>query len=162
MNADMVKEMEKDAELALSHPPNPELPNYEQEFVICELHLVRAQQAHACNKTTCLVYQHHTKEWACKRQAPFPLTEQTSVSKDGKVHPKCTFGYLNNGNPSILVYAACNNDIKFISNGTEAWAVIWYITAYQTKKQQHSHNLSALLAEGLAYHFNSDDYVNNL
>jgi hypothetical protein len=62
MNADTVKEMEKDAELAWSCPPNPESPNYEQEFAIRELHLVRAQQVHACKKTTCLVYQRRTKE----------------------------------------------------------------------------------------------------
>jgi hypothetical protein len=162
MTADTVKEMDNDAELAWSRPPDPDSPNYKQEFAMRELHLVRAQQVHSCKKTTCLVYQPRTKEWVCKRRAPFPLTEQTLVSEDGEILPKRTFGYLNNWNPSILVYAACNNDIKFVSNGSEARAVIWYITAYQTKKQQRTHNLSALLAEGLAYHFLSSDYIDDL
>jgi hypothetical protein len=49
-----------------------------------------------------------------------------------------------------------------ISNGGQAKSITWYITVYQTKKQQKSHNISALLAEGLAYHFDSSDYIDEI
>jgi hypothetical protein len=127
-----------------------------------ERRLVRSQQVHTCKKSTCLVYRPHLREWVCKRRAPFPTSPQTTVQSDGSITIKRTYGFLNNWNPSVLIYGACNNDIKFISNGLIARVIIWYITAYQTKKQQRGHNLSALLAEALAYHFKSSDHINNI
>ncbi|EUC58245.1 ATP-dependent DNA helicase pif1, putative [Rhizoctonia solani AG-3 Rhs1AP] len=162
LNAETIEALKKDAELGYSRPPCPGSANYDRDFAVRELHLVRAQQFHKCSTSTCLIEVPHTKEKVCKRRAPFPLAAETVVSKDGQISPKRTYGYLNNWNPFILVLLGCNNDIKFISNGFDARAIIWYITAYQTKKQQRSHNASALLADGIAYHLESSDYIDNI
>ncbi|CAE6416282.1 unnamed protein product [Rhizoctonia solani] len=162
LNAQTIAELEKDAELGYSRPPCPGSADYDRAFDIRELHLVRAQQFHKCLQSTCLIEVPYTKEKVCKRRAPFPLTPETVVSEDGQILPKRTFGYLNNWNPFILVFLGCNNDIKFISNGFDARAIIWYITAYQTKKQRRTHNASALLADGIAYHLASSDYLDDI
>ncbi|KDN38232.1 hypothetical protein RSAG8_09631, partial [Rhizoctonia solani AG-8 WAC10335] len=162
VNAEAIAALEKDAELGYSRPPCPGSANFDREFAVRELHLVRAQQVHKCHTSTCLIEVPHTKETVCKRRAPFPLSPETAVSEDGEIMPKRTYGYLNNWNPFILVFLGCNNDIKFISNGFDARAIIWYITAYQTKKQRQSHNASALLADGIAYHLASSDYIDNI
>ena len=64
-------------------------------------------------------------------------------------------GILNNNMPVVLVYAWCNHDVKLLTNanGDVTMRVAWYITKYAMKCQQKASNLSALLAEGLAYHF---------
>lgn len=162
LTEETIKAAERDSELAWSRPPDPSHPHYERERARREWHLVIAQQVHSCRKSTCLVYQNRSQAWECKRRAPFLLSDHTVVLANGDIIPWRTYGYLNNWNPEILVYVACNNDIKFISNGFDARAIIWYITAYQTKKQQRSHNWSALLAEGLAYHFDGSDYIDDV
>ncbi|QRV90748.1 Helitron helicase-like domain at N-terminus [Ceratobasidium sp. AG-Ba] len=160
MTEEAINETSPESDLAWSRPPNPELPGFPEEFAMRERRLVRAQQVHLCKKSTCLRWK--GGEWVCKRRAPFPISPETTVSASGLVTPKRTYGYLNNWNPSVLVYGSCNNDIKFISHGAEARAIIWYITAYQTKKQLRSFNWSAVLAEALAYHFDSSDYLDNI
>ncbi|KAG1820774.1 hypothetical protein EV424DRAFT_1322681, partial [Suillus variegatus] len=44
------------------------------------------------------------------------------------------------------------NDIKLIMNGRDTNDVAWYMSAYYTKKQGKTHNLSALMADSLIYH----------
>jgi hypothetical protein len=51
--------------------------------------------------------------------------------------------------------------MNFISSGSKARAIRWYITACQTEKQNRGDNVSALVAEQLAYHSNSDDHIND-
>lgn len=157
-----IKSTDRENDLAWSRPPDPDADNYLEQLCDCELRLARAQQVHVCKKSTCLVYRPAQDGWVCKRHAPFPLVLITRVTSAGKVEIKRTYGYLNTWNPSVLTYCACNNDIKFISNGFEARAIIWYITAYQTKKQKRNYNLSAILAERLQYHFGSSDYIHDI
>ncbi|KAG9092535.1 hypothetical protein FRC06_011888, partial [Ceratobasidium sp. 370] len=145
LTAEGIKEMDCEPELSWSRPPNPDSPTYKEDLTTRERRLSRSQQVHTCKKSTCLIYHPHLREWS-----------------DGTITPKCTYGYLNNWNPSVLIYGASNNDIKFIGNGFEVRAIIWYITAYQTKKQQRSFNWSALLAGALAYHFKGTDYLHDL
>ncbi|KAB5588280.1 Vacuolar membrane-associated protein IML1 [Ceratobasidium theobromae] len=162
MTEDTIKVQSREPKLAWSRPPNPNCPNYETDFKDWEQRFARAQQVHVCKRATCLKYNSLKNKWFCKRRAPFPLSPETVVQNNGTVQLKRTYGYINAWNPSVLVYGGCNNDIKFISNGAEARAIIWYITAYQTKKQCRSHNISALLAERLVYHFEGTDYIEDM
>ncbi|KIO09446.1 hypothetical protein M404DRAFT_21969 [Pisolithus tinctorius Marx 270] len=52
----------------------------------------------------------------------------------------------------------CNNDLKINTNGADTKDVAFYITAYATKKQKKSHNLSVLMASALPYHINNPKY----
>ncbi|KIO11877.1 hypothetical protein M404DRAFT_72474, partial [Pisolithus tinctorius Marx 270] len=65
---------------------------------------------------------------------------------------------INNYCPLILTNLRCNNDIKINTNGKDTKDVTFYVTAYATKKQKKSHNLSALMASALAYHENDPRY----
>jgi len=49
-------------------------------------------------------------------------------------------------------------DIKLNTNGSNTKDVAFYITAYATKKQKKSHDLSALMASALPYHINNLKY----
>jgi hypothetical protein len=75
---------------------------------------------------------------------------------------KRTYGYLNVWMPSLMPVARCNHDVKLLTNGEETKDCTWYITGYATKKQQKSHNWSALLANTVAYHMKDSIYVNDI
>jgi hypothetical protein len=74
------------------------------------------------------------------------------VNEDGRCGPKRLYGFVNAWNPAVLVNARCNNDIKFLTYGSDTKNISFYITMYATKKQGKTYNLSAIMAEGLAYH----------
>lgn len=156
-----IKTIAREKELAYSRPPNPKSAAYKAERRERERAVVRSQQVHTCTPKTCLRLNKKTGKLDCKRHAPFPLHESDFANSDGTIGPRRTYGYLNSWNPTITECLCCNNDIKFLTSGRETRATIWYITCYATKKQSASHNMSALMADGLAYHEKmSDDLMN--
>ncbi len=84
------------------------------------------------------------------------------MDERGNWNPKREDAFINNFVLEILVYARCNHDAKLLTNGDGTMKVAWYISKYTTKQQQKCSNPSALLAEGLAFHYSEDKYVNNL
>jgi len=143
-------------------PPHPDDPQFEKKFENLKIQLVRSQQIHTCKHRACLQWDYKTMSWKCKRRAPFPLSETDYVDKRGNWNPKCEDAFINNFVPEILVYARCNHDTKLLANGDVTMKVAWYISKYMTKQQQKCSNPSALLAEGLAFHYLEDKYVNDL
>ena len=91
-------------------------------------------------------------QYHCKRRAPFDCADDDFVNADGTCGPKRLYGFVDSWNPAILVNARCNNDVKFLTNGHQTKNIAFYITMYATKKQLKTHNLSGVMAEGLAYH----------
>ena len=64
--------------------------------------------------------------------------------------------------PGITINARCNNNIKFLTNGRETSNISFYITAYSTKKQGCSYNLSAIMTQGFAYHVKQTTYADEI
>jgi hypothetical protein len=87
----------------------------------------------------------------CKRRCPFPLSGCDRVNKAGNWGPKRFCSYLNNWNLTTMLAMCANHDFKLIMSGKETATLTYYIANYATKKQQKSSNVSALLAESLAY-----------
>ena len=88
----------------------------------------------------------------CKRQAPFPLSQDDWVDSSGRWGPKQLCAFLNNWNPLLLTAIQANHDAKIIMSDGETNVLTWYITNYASKKQQRSSNVSALLAKRVAFH----------
>lgn len=59
---------------------------------------------------------------------------------------------MNGWVPGILVNGQCNNDGKLLTNGYDTRQVTFYTMVYAAKKQNRTHNLSAIMAKGYAYH----------
>jgi len=121
-----------------------------------ERQLLRSQQVHSCSRATCLRIQ--KGQFVCKRGAPWPLSDKDFVDERGNWGLKRTNGYINGYNPILLTSLHCNNDIKLITNGMDTKDVAFYITAYATKKQKKTYNLSALMASTFPYHLNNPHY----
>jgi hypothetical protein len=85
----------------------------------------------------------------CKRRAPWPLEEATTVEPNGTIHLARRYGYLNGYNLGLLVG---NIDTKFNTNGEETKDSVWYCTGYALKDPEKTYNQSALLAKGFLFH----------
>lgn len=140
---------ESTSDLSYSRPLHPDSEQYEEECNILESKLARNLQYHRCNEKTCR-WNKGTSE-KCKRGAPFKKAIDNWVDSDGENGPRRLSGWLNSWNPHILLCGRCNHDIKCLIGGTWTKALVWYITAYATKKRKSSSNTSALLAKRFAF-----------
>lgn len=165
LTKETMKQMPRDKELPFSRPPDPTKltdEEYINEVASRERMAVRSAQLHTCKTSTCLVLDRKTGKHRCKRRAPFPLADNDWVDIHGNWGPKRTEPYLNAWLPDIILAAACNCDAKILTNGRETKDIAWYSTCYQTKKQQKTHNMSALLAQGVAYHVHNQNLASEL
>ena len=147
-------------EVGYDRPPNPDGPLFEERCNELERRLVRSQQIHKCTTATCLKMKNG--QLRCKRKAPFPLADDDYVLENGKWGCKRTFGYMNGWSPPLMPVLRCNNDMKLITNGEETRDSGYYFLGYATKKQNKSHNQSALLADTFAYHHSDTAYENDI
>lgn len=148
----------KQTNVAFSRPIDPWTANYEKRRRECEKGMARTVQVHQCGPACMKV----TKcRLACKRGAPFVLSETDWVKEDGQCGPKRTYGYFNNWCPPILQCIRANHDIKLISNGTDTKDIAWYITKYIGKNRKQSSNTSALLANTFAFHQRDEGLARN-
>jgi len=151
LDSKMVQTMAREPELAYSRLPNFQGSDGRAVYEDRLCRVIRTQQMHTCTQATCLRYDRygHLK---CKHRAPWELSNSTSVSANGDYKIRRTLPFLNNFNPAISVALNCNNDIKFLTNGSDTKDAMWYSTMYQSKKQGRNYNISALLAKAFLYH----------
>ncbi|KIL55393.1 hypothetical protein M378DRAFT_188670 [Amanita muscaria Koide BX008] len=152
----------RESDLAYARPPNPAASDFEQQFTRRLLSLARNMQVHVCVKGACKRYDLMKGTWACKRHAPWPVSEVVVVNADGTWSPIRQFGMVNNFHPQILVFVQCNSDIKLLTNGKETKNITWYIAKYATKPQKRLFNASALLASSLAFHYEDNTYIDDV
>src|SRR5882762_6953367 len=104
----------------------------------------------------------HGHYW-CKRRAPFEKSLEDFIDESSKWKQKCLYEFMNSWNPAILLNCHCNNDVKFLMNGSETRGSSFYITgSYATKKQNKNYNLSAIMARGYAYHKDHSAYLEDI
>ncbi|KAJ2915818.1 hypothetical protein MD484_g4610, partial [Candolleomyces efflorescens] len=139
-----------DKEASYSRPCDPTADDYQVARVTKTKVLARSLQYHLCKDKVCRVFKHG--RLVCKQGAPFNLARDAWVSETGQWGPKRLCDFLNAWNPDLLLTLRCNHDVKILLIGPGTQNLTWYITNYTAKKQGHSHNTSALLAQKHAYH----------
>ena len=150
-SAESIAALPHNNEVSYSRPPNPDCEDYNAELQHAELALARMEQVHTCKPRRCLVYDRQNR-LVCKRRAPFQVSEDAFITETGLCGPKRLYGYINSWVPSILVNARCNNDGKFLTSGADTKNITFYVTSYAAKKQGKNYNVSAVMADGYAYH----------
>ncbi|KAA1476553.1 hypothetical protein DENSPDRAFT_785185 [Dentipellis sp. KUC8613] len=156
-----VKVVPNEPEIGYSRPPNPSAEDYEEQLAAYELRLARAKQIHTCEPRRCLVPDAHGR-LRCKRGAPFDIADDDIIEEGGRVQPKRLYGYINGWMPAILINVRCNNDAKVLTNGRETKNITFYTTGYAAKKQNKTHNMSAIMAKGYAYHRKRSSYLDTI
>ena len=162
-SAESIEKIPHNNEVSYSRPPNPDRIDYDEEILRSELSLARMEQVHTCKPRRCLIYDRHN-QLICKRRAPFQVSDNDFVTDTGLCGPKRLYGYVNAWVPSILVNARCNNDGKFLTSGAETKNITFYVTSYAAKKQGKNYNVSAVMADGYAYHLDhpKPEYVDSI
>jgi hypothetical protein len=92
-------------------------------------HVVTRCQMHVCKKV-CYKYG----SLGCRFCYPRPLVLGTSFN-NGAIMIKRLSHWCNNYNRSMSAVLRCNVDVKFITNGRDARASIFYTTNYITKSE---------------------------
>ena len=162
-SAESIQKIPHNNEFSYSRPPNPNRTDYDEEILRSELSLARMEQVHTCKPRRCLIYDRRN-QLVCKRRAPFQVSDNDFVTETGLCGPKRLYGYINAWVPSILVNARCNNDGKFLTSGAETKNITFYVTSYAAKKQGKNYNVSAVMADGYAYHLDhpKPEYVDSI
>ena len=162
-SAESIAQLPHNNGVSYSRPPNPDSKDYNSELQRSELALARMEQVHTCKPRHCLVYDRHN-QLVCKRCAPFQVSDEAFVTDTGLCGPKRLYGYINSWVPSILINARCNNDGKFLTSGADTKNITFYVTSYAAKKQGKNYNVSAVMADGYAYHLEhpKPEYVNSI
>ena len=155
-NAEQVRAMNREEAVSFSRPVDPRQSDYPTRSHQAEKRLARAVQVHRCTAEGCLkLVRGHL---VCKRNAPFPLSEKDWIDEDGRWGSIRKYGYVNDWCPPLLQTVRANQDIKLITNGAETKDIAWYISKYVTKNQRNSSNVSALLAQRIAFHSRQERY----
>ncbi|KAF8443784.1 hypothetical protein L210DRAFT_3396194 [Boletus edulis BED1] len=153
--------MPREAQIAYSHPPNPDDEDWDDKFKDRLQRVVRSQQLHTCTRNTCLRYDKHG-QLTCKCRAPWELSDEVQLDCEGQYKPLWKNRFMNNFCPAISFTLSCNNDIKLLLNGSDTKDCMWYCTTYQSKKQGKSFNLSALMAKSLLYHETHSGHLDDI
>lgn len=151
-----IQSVPREADLAYSRPLDPSSPHYEEEKRELLKKVVRSQQIHTCSRNTCLIKQRNGVI-ACKRRAPFALSDRAYIKPNGEWGPKREFEYMNAFQPETIVDIKCNLDNKLVIFGRDTKDLGWYVTNYMTKGQNNSFNYSALVARGVMYDLRHKD-----
>ncbi|OBZ68218.1 hypothetical protein A0H81_11694 [Grifola frondosa] len=149
------------ADVAYDRQRDPLSPRYNEDVDELLKNVVRSKQMHTCSRETCLKMD-RKGEFRCKRRAPWPISTHTIVTASGEWKPKRSLPYMNTWMPTISETLMANNDINILLNGKETMSLSFYVTNYATKNQASNYNTSAVLAKGLAYHFDNDEYIGDL
>ena len=82
------------------------------------------------------------------------MSGEYEVDDKGNCQIQQTYEYVNAWAPHFAINLRCNNDIKFLMNGSDTRNLTFYASMYQTKKQGKNYNMSAVMTKGYEYHTN--------
>jgi len=83
-----------DSAIAYNRPPNPSSNLFEEQLLEIEQNVAQTKQIHTCTSATCLRLD-HSGRLACKRRAPWPLSEEVIVNEDGTWLIQWEYAYAN-------------------------------------------------------------------
>lgn len=81
---------------------------------------------------------------------PRALVDKSTInSSTGEINMRRSHPWINNFNEWLIAACRCNMDIKFIWNGSDAKALVYYITDYVTKSSLSFYDMFALAQQGI-------------
>ncbi|CAF3882860.1 unnamed protein product [Adineta steineri] len=137
--------------------PNPSSPNFASRFRADVVRVVEASNIH--NHTdTCYKYCNTSKglKQICRMRMPRKLVAVSTIDPEtGHISMRRSHPMINNFNEYIISACRSNMDIKFIWTGSDAKALVYYITDYVTKMSLSFHDTFALVQKGITSMNNS-------
>ncbi|CAF5058209.1 unnamed protein product, partial [Rotaria magnacalcarata] len=86
----------------------------------------------------------------CRMRMPRALVENSHIDvSTGQITMRRSHPWINNFNEWVISACRCNMDIKFIWTGSDAKALVYYITDYVTKSSLAFYDMFALAQQGI-------------
>lgn len=132
--------------------PNPSSRDFTARFRADVVKLVEASNVHK-HSDTCYKYCNTKRgdEKTCRMRMPRKLVPTSTIdSATGHISMRRSDPWINNFNEYLIAACRSNMDIKFIWSGSDAKALVYYITDYVTKMSLSCHDTFALVQKSVA------------
>lgn len=161
-----------DMDVLLSHPnlvpaclptPNPSSPNFSSRFRADIVKIVETSNVHK-HSDTCYKYSkaNQDNKKICRMRMPRKLVAVSTIDPEtGNITMRRSDPMINNFNEYLIAACRSNMDIKFIWSGSDAKALVYYITDYVTKMSLSFHDTFVLVQKSIASIVNSSNQTNN-
>jgi hypothetical protein len=121
------------------------MPNFALKFKKDVVELVNSSNVHN-HTTTCYKYSKKQDNPTCRMRMPRRIENVSSINIDsGEIKLKRLHETINNFNEYIISACRSNMDIKYIFSGSDAKALVYYITDYVTKSSLSFHDTFSLV-----------------
>ncbi|CAF1143003.1 unnamed protein product [Rotaria sordida] len=137
--------------------PNPSSPNFAARFRADVVQLVETDNKHK-HSDTCYKYSNPKQgdKKICRLRMPRKLVPVSTIDPDtGHISMRRSDAWINNFNEYLIAACRSNMDIKFIWSGSDAKALVYYITDYVTKMSLSFHDTFALVQKSITSFQNS-------
>jgi hypothetical protein len=130
--------------------PNPSSPNFPSRFRRDVVQLVETGNTHK-HTDTCYKYCKTNRDPTkmcriCRMRMPRKLVPVSTIDPDtGHISMRRSHPMINNFNEYLIAACRSNMDIKFIWTGSDAKALVYYITDYVTKMSLSFHDTLSLV-----------------
>ena len=129
--------------------PNPVLEDFDRIFREDVVQLVETFNIHK-HSATCYKYSKGKSNGTktCRMRMPRAIIKKSSIDPStGQITMRRSYQWVNNFNEWLITACRCNMDIKFIWSGSDAKALVYYITDYVTKSALAFYDMVALAQE---------------
>ena len=129
--------------------PKPSLPNFALNFKRDVAKLVNSNNIHT-HTVTCYKYSKKQNNPICRMRMPRKLENVSFIDvESGEIRLKRLHETINNFNEYIISACRSNMDIKYIFSGSDAKALVYYITDYVTKSNLSFHDTFSLVLKAV-------------
>ncbi|CAF5027675.1 unnamed protein product, partial [Rotaria sp. Silwood1] len=143
--------------------PNPSSPNFASRFRADVVQLVETGNKHR-HSDTCYKYSNPKQrdKKICRMRMPRKLVQISTIDPaTGHISMRRSDPWINNFNEYLIAACRSNMDIKFIWSGSDAKALVYYITDYVTKMSLSFHDTFALVQKSITSLQNSLQQTSN-
>ena len=129
--------------------PKPSMPNFVLVFKKDVAQLVNSNNIHH-HTSTCYKYSKKQGKPTCRMRMPRRIENASSINiESGEIKLKRLHETINNFNEYIISACRSNMDIKYIFSGSDAKALVYYITDYVTKSSLSFHDTFSLVLKAV-------------
>ncbi|CAF1498169.1 unnamed protein product [Adineta ricciae] len=127
----------------------PSMPNFAMNFKKDIIQIVKSCNIHI-HTATCYKYSKKNNNPACRMRMPRRIETVSSINvESGEIKLKRLHETINNFNEYIISACRSNMDIKYIFSGSDAKALVYYITDYVTKSSLSFHDTFSLVLKAI-------------
>ncbi|CAF1202328.1 unnamed protein product [Adineta ricciae] len=129
--------------------PKPLMSNFALYFKKDIIQLVCSSNIHK-HTATCYKYSKTNTNPICRMRMPRRIEKVSSIDiESGEIKLKRLHETINNFNEYIISACRSNMDIKYIFSGSDAKALVYYITDYVTKSSLSFHDTFSLVLKAV-------------